>query len=97
MVYSVIWSTTAKRTYYQIIEFLIEKWTEKEAEVFINRVEEVLGYIKENPFLYPYSEASDTFKCVVVKQGILFYQLGMEVELLLFWDTRRDPANLKFG
>ncbi len=90
------WSTTAKRTYFQIVEYLLEKWTKEEAEGFILRVEKVLEYIQENPFLYPYSKTSDTFKCVVVKQVSLFYRLKPDqVELLVFWDNRQDPSKLK--
>ena len=94
--YTIRWSPTARRTYFQTIDYLVEKWTEKEAEAFILRVEKVLGYIQENPYLYPYSRTGNTFKCVVVKQVSLFYRLRNEqVELLVFWDNRQDPSKLK--
>lgn len=95
MAYPVIWSPVAKLTYYQILEYLEEKWTEKELKVFINRTEEVINHIRKNPRLYPYSRESKTFKCVVVKQVSLFYQFKQQnIELLLFWDNRQDPEKL---
>ena len=53
--YTVIWSPTARLTYYQILEYLVEKWTFKELEAFIDRTEEVINHICSNPLLYPYS------------------------------------------
>jgi plasmid stabilization system protein ParE len=62
---SVIWSSTARLTYYKILEYLLEHWTFKELEAFIDRTEEVINHICDNPLLYPYSRESDTHKCVV--------------------------------
>lgn len=95
MGYAVNWSPTARLTYYQILEYLDEKWTMKELEAFINRTEEAINHICDNPLLYPYSKESDTHKCVLVKQVSLFYRIETEtIELLVFWDNRQDPAKL---
>jgi plasmid stabilization system protein ParE len=94
--YPIIWSPTARLTYYNILEYLVENWTLKELEVFIDRTEEVISHIRENPSLYPYSGLSDTHKCVLVKQVSLFYRVKSPViELLVFWDNRQDPAKLR--
>jgi plasmid stabilization system protein ParE len=91
--YTVIWSPAARITYYQILEYLLEKWTAKELEAFIDRTEEVINHICLNPLLYPYSRESDTHKCVLVRQVSLFYRVKTNaVELLVFWDNRQDPA-----
>ena len=91
--YSVIWSPTARLSFIQVLNYLDEKWTEKEIGFFIARTEEVIRHICENPLLYPYFKESDTHKAVVVKQVSLFYRLKLkEVELLVFWDNRLDPA-----
>ena len=93
--YTVIWSPSARITYYQILEYLLEKWTAKELEAFIDRTEEVINHICLNPLLYSYSTESDTHKCVLVKQVSLFYRVKTNaVELLVFWDNRQDPAKL---
>ena len=93
--YKVIWSPKARITYYDILKYLIENWTFKELETFIDRTEEVISHIHNNPLLYPYSIESDTHKCVVVKQVSLFYRVKTDViELLVFWDNRQDPIFL---
>jgi len=94
--YSVTWSPTARLTYYQILEYLLENWTLNELEAFIDRTEEVLNHICINPTLYPYSRDGDAHKCVVVKQISLFYRVKINtIELLVFWDNRQDPAKLR--
>jgi hypothetical protein len=35
--YSVIWSPTARLTYYKILEYLIENWTFKKVEAFTDK------------------------------------------------------------
>jgi plasmid stabilization system protein ParE len=49
MSYNIIWSPTAKQTYYKNIEYLLGKWSTKEAGAFVTRVEEVISFIKYNP------------------------------------------------
>ena len=93
--YPIIWSPTAKISYYGILEYLDEKWTFREIEAFVNRTEEAIGHICKNPLLYPYSKESDTHKCVLVKQVSLFYRIKEDnIELLVFWDTRQNPAKI---
>ncbi|WP_428329901.1 type II toxin-antitoxin system RelE/ParE family toxin [Mucilaginibacter sp.] len=94
---TVIWSPKARLTYYEILEYLAEKWSIKEIETFIDRTEEVINHICTNPLLYPYSEKSDIHKCVLVKQISLFYRVrASNVELLVFWDNRQNPIKLRF-
>jgi plasmid stabilization system protein ParE len=92
----IIWSPKAKGTYYQILEYLEENWTNKEVNNFINRTEEVLAFIAANPSQYIRSVNADIHRCVLVKQVSLFYRVKSDkIEILLFWDNRQDPAKLK--
>jgi plasmid stabilization system protein ParE len=51
---SIVWSPTARITYFRILEYLEENWTKKELKGFIARIEEALDHIGTNPLLYPY-------------------------------------------
>lgn len=96
MPYPIIWSPRSKITYYNILQYLVASWSQKEIDSFIDRTERVLSLVKNNPFLYTYSKTSDTFKSVIIKQVTLFYRIkGKEVELLIFWDSRQNPYKLK--
>lgn len=91
----IIWSPIAKTSYIEILNFLDEHWTIKEIESFIGRTERLLKLISQNPNLFQYSAESDTYRCVVVPQVSLFYRLKLEkIELLVFWDNRKDSHNL---
>ncbi len=92
---TILWSPKAKRSYYQILEFLEQNWTQREIEIFINRTEEVLAHIITNPHIYPYSITSNTFKSVIVTQVSLFYRVNNnQIELLIFWSNKQNPSKL---
>jgi plasmid stabilization system protein ParE len=93
--YTIIWSPEAEITYLKILEYLEENWTIKEMESFINRSEQVIEHISQYPNHYPYSKGSDSYKCVFISQVSLFYRLkDRQIEMLIFWDNRQDPAKL---
>lgn len=95
MSYQIIWSPQANDSYQQILEYLKNRWTEREINNFIERTEKVLFFISQNPLLYRYSKHDDSYKCVVTEQTSLIYQINQDkVELLYFWDNRQDPAKL---
>lgn len=92
---SIVGSPTARITYFRILEYLDENWTEKELKVFIIRTEEAINHIGTNPLLYQYSKESNTHRCVIVKQVSLFYRnQSSTIELLVFWDNRQDLSKL---
>jgi hypothetical protein len=95
MSYSIIWSPRALNTFVQVTEYLGKKWTGKEVEKFIERTDEVLAHIKNNPLQYIYSKELNAHRSVITKQVSLLYQIeGESIELLVFWDTRQDPQKL---
>ena len=96
MPYSIVWSPRAFNTFVQVTEYLGKKWTGREVEKVIERTEEVLAHIKNNPLQYIYSKDLKAYRSVITKQVSLLYQVEEEsIELLVFWDTRQDPGKLK--
>jgi len=49
MSYQIIWSPQANYSYQQILKYLQNRWTEREINNFIERTEEVLFFISQNP------------------------------------------------
>ena len=88
------WTHEAERTFGQIIEYLEEKWSEKQVQKFIKRVNRVLKQISEFPFIFKASIANNNVrKGFVARQCSLFYEIGQdEIVLLFFWDNRRRPV-----
>ena len=93
---TVIWLPEAEITFLGILEYLEQNWTSKEINKFIDRTDEVIKFIQQNPKQYIYSKKKDAYRAVVTKHTILYYKIKpARVELLTFWDTRQDPEKLK--
>ncbi|MBL7763904.1 MAG: type II toxin-antitoxin system RelE/ParE family toxin [Chitinophagaceae bacterium] len=100
MVYKVIWSPLAIKTYIENIEHLEVLWTDKEILIFINSVKRKIHLLTTNPNLgSPTTRRKNVRKSVIHKRVVLFYRVKSakkEIELIRFWATRRNPGNLKF-
>lgn len=97
MSYDIIWSPEARKSYLKILLYLDENWSYSELETFEDHAKKVLHLIRYFPEIYEYSKESDTHRCVLTEQVTLFYRVkkeSEEVELLIFWDNRRDPNEL---
>ena len=97
MSYSIKWLPEAEITFALVIEYLEKNWTVKQIENFINRTEQVIDFISQNPKQYHYSKKKDVYQAVVTRQISLYYRINREeIELLIFWDNRQNPEKLKF-
>lgn len=90
--YQIIWTDTAEQDYLQNIDYLLERWTVKETENFIQKVDEFLAIIESKPKTFQKANYRDTHFVVIVKQITLFYSIdGKNVNLLRFWNNTKDP------
>lgn len=86
--YRLIWSPIAKLSCLNILEYLQENWYQEVVDNFIDRTEEVLGLINQNPFLYIYSAEVEAYKCLITKQVSLLYRIADDrAELPVFGIT----------
>nr|WP_294948287.1 type II toxin-antitoxin system RelE/ParE family toxin [uncultured Mucilaginibacter sp.] len=96
---AVVWSAEARLTYFDIIDFLINRWTDKEVAHFINRTDTVIDKISNNPYLFERYKDDDLIRRAVLHETvILIYQISPDantINLLTFWATRNNPDNLK--
>jgi len=66
---------------------------------FLDRVEEVLQTIRNNPDIYPvYQQETMIRKAVIHERMVLYYRVTdkSKIELITFWNTQQDPKRLKF-
>jgi plasmid stabilization system protein ParE len=97
MTYSIWWSPAARESYLTNIGYLKQKWTVREIKIFVKRTSQAINLIAKNPSLFQYSKESDTYRCVITKQITLYYRIKHNrIELLTFWDNRKDPKTLTF-
>ena len=94
------WTPKARRTYTEIINYLETDWTEKEIKTFIAKVDHLLELIRHNPEMGEESRKKKNIrKILITKQNSLYYRVKShkkELQLLVFWDNRKDPGNLEF-
>jgi len=100
MVYEIKWTSRAKESYDSNVSYLEKEWSEKEIKNFVIAVEEKVRLIAIFPELFIVTNKRKHIrKTIINKQIILFYRQQPpplnRIELLLFWDSRRNPADLK--
>jgi plasmid stabilization system protein ParE len=92
----IIWSADAVSDYEQNIEYLLEKWSIKETQQFIDEVAEILDTISKMPELFPLSDYRNIRKCVVRKQISILYTVNDDtIELVRVWNNKQNPKKLK--
>jgi plasmid stabilization system protein ParE len=98
--YPVEWSPLALRSFEAIAGYIEHKFGATATQKFVRRTMNIIDLIAESPELFRKSEKSrNKHLAIVTKQTTLYYKVNHSeklVELLLFWDTRQDPANLKY-
>jgi len=95
MPHQIFWTSAAKKSYEEVIEFLTQNWSQKEVNQFILRTEEVLILMSNNPNIYP-EVGPDLHRCILSKHNSLFFKIDdNKITILACWDNRKDPGNLK--
>ncbi len=94
------WTPTAKKTYFVVLDYLEEVWTEKEVQNFIREVNTLLNQIAHNPEMFQSSRKKKNIRRgFITKHNSLYYRIKprkKELELLTFWDNRQDPEKLNY-
>jgi hypothetical protein len=94
----IIWSSKARISFFQVLEYLDQNWTKKEIIQFFSRVELVIHTLQKNPLIFPVSiKNKEIRKAFVDKNNSLFYQVDhhkKQIYLLTFFDNRQNPERL---
>lgn len=92
------WNKLAREDYYGSIDYLLRKWSEKEAQNFIDEVDEILFILKQGKVDYQETDYPGVRRCVIRPQITLFYKIidAQHIELLRFWHNKQDDKILTF-
>jgi len=94
----IIWSSKAKITFFKVLDYLNENWTQKEVIQFHQRTQIILNAIKQNPGIFPVSATNKIIrKGIIGKNNSVFYKIDayhQKILLLTFFDNRQDPKTL---
>ncbi|MDY0282083.1 MAG: type II toxin-antitoxin system RelE/ParE family toxin [Salinivirgaceae bacterium] len=93
---TIVWNPLALDDYHGIIEYLLEAWSPTEAIGFISDVDSVLKNLETGVVRFKLCDYRNVRQCVICKQVTLYYfeNENNQIELLRFWNTYQDNANL---
>ena len=92
---AIIWQPEAKSDYTRTIDYLLENWSRKQAQDFVERVGSILELLRRTPFMAAESDYKHVRKLVIRKQISLYYLVENDkIFVLRFWDNRQDPDAL---
>jgi plasmid stabilization system protein ParE len=89
------WNKQAQEDYYANIDYLLEKWSEKAAQNFIDEVDEILFLLKLGQVEFQETDYLGVRRCVIQPQITLFYKIidKHQIELLRFWQNNQDDKS----
>jgi len=92
------WNKLAREDYYINIDYLLEKWAEREAQKFIDEVDEIIFILSQGNIDFQETDFPNIRRCVVREQITLFYKIidRQHIELMRFWNNFQDDKKLLF-
>jgi plasmid stabilization system protein ParE len=98
MTKEVIWSPDSENDIKAILDYLEKKWNNTIIVKFLNKVDDTINLILEDPQIFPViNEELQIRKSVITKQITLYYrELVDKIEIVRIFDTRQDPKKLEF-
>ena len=91
---TITWTKRALNSYFKVADYLQEKWGETVVRNFVADVDKVISQIEETPNMFEVSKKyKNVRKGYITEHNTLYYRIKprkKKVELLIFWDNRRD-------
>lgn len=94
--YQIIWAKEAETDYIGTLNYWIQhNQSVSYSQKIISEVETIEEMLSENPSSGTKTHFKDTYKVKILKYFHLYYQISDKVvEIVSFWDNRRNPNNL---
>ena len=95
--FKIFWTDHALSELEQTIEYLENKWTERELRIFSAKLDHTIELISKSPEMFPSSlEKKGIRKAVVEKYNTLYYRINNEnVEIISLFSNRKNPNKKK--
>lgn len=95
--YELVWTDNAVTDLQYILDYLTVKWTKKEVQNFVRKLDKRLELIVIFPEIFPKTtKRKNVRRSVLTKQTTLYYEVGKkEITILSLFDTRQNLTKLK--
>lgn len=91
---TISWTIRALKSYFAVADYLQKNWGHQVVNNFTHEVDRVILEISKNPQIFEASKKSiHVRRGLITKHNTMFYRIKPrknEIEILLFWDNRRD-------
>ena len=93
----IIWSPASEKDFEAILEYLQSKCTNRVISKFINKVDNSVRLIVEDPKIFPIiNEELQIRKSVVTKHNTIYYrEIENNIEIVRLFDSRQKPHKFK--
>ena len=93
----IIWTSESIQNLEIIINYLRTKWTEREVNNFLAKLDKAVALISTRPKLFRLTKyRSNIRKCVLTKQTTIYYSAeSSEIKIMSLFDNRQNPDKLK--
>lgn len=92
MDYEIVWLPDAEERFDAIIQYLKQQWSDKEVKDFVDYTNHVIQLIQSNPTLFKKSTKRGIREVLISSHNLLLYRIvGNEIQLITFFDNRRNP------
>lgn len=90
------WNKIARLDFFENVDYLLQEWSEKEAQKFIDKVYEIEYLLKQGKVEFQDTDILNIKRCVVCKHVTLFYKIidNQNIEFLRFWNNYKDDKKL---
>ena len=95
--YLIHWSKLAEITFSEEMDFIFEKWNQKEVDKFGLLVQNCLQSISENPKIGKNESENQVYSFVISKQTTIYFKISeieLRIDLILFWNNKKNPILL---
>jgi plasmid stabilization system protein ParE len=100
IVLQIVWTNSASASFGNIVDYLLQKWTDKEVTKFVQQTNEMLFKLKRYPEMGRASTKRKTVRILLLNNHTqLVYQYKQrkkQIEILLFWNMKQNPAKFKY-
>lgn len=95
--YKLFWSDESIINLESILDYLQERWTQSEVDIFKIRLSKQLDLIVSNPRLFPKSAYNPRLrKAVLSKQTTIYYEIsGVNINLAFLFNSHQDIQMIK--
>ncbi len=94
----VVWTDTAELSYFKELNFIAEKWNNREVKKFMMLVDEFVEKLENKTLQGKILSHWNMRSFVISKQTTLFFNYFEKsdiIELLFFWNNSQNPMELE--